>query len=223
MHHFASSPTRVDYARSLAPANCFYKLLILGKQVEPGLGNAHYMALLNAERKRKGKAPEPIEDVPRPPVLPPLGADEDRDVPLKPADPPPRKKPRVGGASSSGGVGKAKAAPAKHPPPLPPVHVPPLPPFVEPPPAVVDPPEPGSGDEDVDVLVPGPRDPDQPPRHVRPDAKEKWRRGVGGVRIRYDEYLEKRTGRLNKNWLIMCNVHGGSCKKNQRGHTSIHS
>ena len=173
----------------------YYRCLLDGIAVLPGLGNAHYVALCNAGRRKAKKDILPLSDIEREPDPPPL---DDGPV-FADFDPPVTDAPSRGHGGRGGrgrgqgrGRGRGRADPAAPPPvPLPPAP-PPLPPA--PPPDPVEEPVFASQPDPVDEPRPRKRKRDVPPPEFE---------GLDGATVTYDGEAEIK-GEPYRNYWITC-------------------
>jgi len=198
----------------------YYKLLLRGIAATSGKPATHYQAILNKDRRKKGKLVEvpALQDEDVPPIL-----DQDEDkimVPHAAGDPkapPPKRKSATGraaakkvgdkkaapggGAGSSGGpgpsaaplpVGGAPSGGANHPPPPPP--------------------PPDENEEEEDRIVAGSDAIALAPK--RRKLGRNWVDALCGAQIQYTEYKPTAaTKKPYKNYIIKCIRHTSSCTK----------
>ena len=192
----------------------YYRCLLDGLAVEPGMGNQHYLQICNANRKRVRAPLVPVEDGDDDPPVLEDGDDEmvlaDDDAPASPKKLSRGGRGRGGRGGRGDGRGRGRGGVPVGPPPLPPgVDVPPI---VERPPSPIAIPPPNA-DSDEELLadreddIPGPRRGlDRPPL----DFKD----GLDGARIAYDNYVHPKSGKEYKNYIISCDGRGhGNCYK----------
>ena len=184
----------------------FYRLLLCGKRVEPGLPLQDYIDLAGGKRKILPlPVPEPGVDV-EPLEIEPPPFDEDLVVAAE-APGPKAKRPRPKAPAVP--LPKAEAAPPEPPqPPTVPLPAPggakpphgPLPPDpLPPPPIIYDPPEPAP---DEDLVVAAAHDVEVA-RARAPQRLLKWRDAVGGGKIRFD-LCKTPDGTTYPNFKIRC-------------------
>lgn len=202
----------------------FFKLLLLGVRVEPGLPDTHYAALMDA-RAGKNKA-MPIEDIPAPPSpRRALRYDDDDGIMVDVVPPEPKRHRggggegraplpgRVphglqitsapGGASGSGGGGGPPGPGAP----------PPGPPLPPPPPEPAQP-EPAPLEDDDDGIM-GQVEPARRPRGSTVDT-EGFYPGIGDAWIKFETWTNT-AGAPYPNWIIRCDGRGhGRCIKSRK-------
>jgi len=190
----------------------YYNLLLMGKEAEPGQPAQEYLVAVNACRKRKGKMAVsiPLEDVP--PNAEPAG--EEVILALEPPPEAPRRSggegpkrrrltdartlgdpggdgPDSGGASSSGGGV---------------VH-----PIVgEPEPIITGPPEEEDEPVEEELVVLGSAG-DEP--EERTEARDPFQPAIGGAKILYQWYVNKKSGKAYGNFILKCPRHDNCYKK----------
>jgi len=229
----------VPLTSSIPSTQCklFYKCLLKGFRVEPGMGDGHYRDLLNADATRKGKRLIPIEP-PEPPARRALLDDDDIVV----AGPAPKAKPRAKPKGRDRGPAPLRpplrAGPSVPEPP--PIEGPPVPPV-----SVDDPvppvPKAKSGPPTPPVIDPAPHEPieDSPVRIeddsivvateevvtpvYAPRTRHNWQPGLGDALIAYDLY-EPVCAPAYPNWIMHCPRHK-DCSKSRKvsaAHTGRH-
>jgi len=172
-----------------AQPQLYYRLLLAGKSVEPGMGNDHYKLCWKDEGE-----PKPLED---------QGSDEEYKALHAPMPPPPQAPLPLPPPPPTPGLFMARHSGAKRaggdspptPVPLPPSGVPPVDDVVDPV-AVSEPPPPPPG-----------------PFLARPKPLRFSYTLADGSRIRRDHYVQPGGG-LYKNWVMTCKIPGHTnCKK----------
>jgi len=215
----------------------FYKLLLAGVTVEPGLPNKEYLRLAKqVDLKKPGLAildgeeehpAEPVDD----------GLDGIVSVSHKAA--PPKAKPRAKGASSSGvgrpvakkaaGPGTVDPVPIELPPPVMPPPLPPPPP-APPKPGGPAPPPPAPVERDgLEGIVSAPRRPEHDPAPGPPRPREPgiWFDGLPGTSVSFKPYNPPdRKAKPYVEWKIKCARPGcaAGCMKKRSvtpGHTAL--
>ena len=198
----------------------FYRLLLSGQQIEPGLGHAHDLVLWKGFLK-DGKGPDlPLEAPSSDEAAGPLEDESDDDMVL--ADRAPkaaaRKRRKIETPPVGPGKGPVPKAPLPLPPPVvvPPV-VGPVPPHVvigpghpgTPPASPVGPGEPESSTEPGDDMVIPVEEEEPPAPRTRAEHRpDKWVDGLG-TKVRFDpDYVTPRGARFSANWQIRCVIAG---------------
>ena len=175
----------------------YYKLLLKGIKVEPGQSDRDYQILLNDNRKRKGRAQEPlpIEDVPQ------HGGDA---VTLALPEPPDTgaRGSRGGGPKRHRGAGGAK--PDELPTPVPIGGGPATPPPPKSPPPV----EPGEGAGEDEVIL---ADPD--PGDKFTTERYPFELALDGASIICQKYYNRAKDASFVNWILKCPRHKDCVKK----------
>jgi len=193
----------------------FYRLLLKGIATQAGLGDKHYMAILNKNRASRGKEPLPLdmEELCGPIPLPPPPTEQGDVIMSLSPDRPKRPKVTRGG---HGPIGSGAAGSSDPPPvgtrslPLPGPGEPPRcpgrgnesPPVVADPPPVapLPPPAPPPAEDEICGVPPSP--PDAFPRAPREYGG--WYDGLDGSRVKFRKYPVPREDKTYINFHITC-------------------
>ena len=201
----------------------FYRLLLLGKETEPDLGNKAYVLAYNRalkDDKNRGDLMEPLEDVRPPPdddgfFIRPLGAPEPKAHPGG-HGPRGRGKNRGGGGGPTGRGSGGAAVPVENVPPG--TGGAPGPSSLPPPTGIVcpggAPPDPLVGEEDFYIA---PLVPEVAPKGKARPKKEQdkylWVDALDGCRASFQPYVDTK-GKPSTNFVLKC-PHHVSCEKSR--------